>query len=348
MQVSKASCEDHFGIIEPQINAKGIHVWPFDPFFPVDVRLFSNGRNPKVRMNRHDYFEVIYLLAGSAELRIQDRSLPFNTGDVSIVGSTLYHRVEPRVSPRFTVAALFFEPDVIRGDGGPDSNGYLTPFLQQDAQFPHVIPAKAGIPEEIFGLMQRIRAALPTNAPLPRLAAKTYLKSVLLLLAQWYASYAGTIRTFERQEKALARLQPLFSHVEAHFDEPIRLERASRICGMSVSHFINFFKNATGQSFLSYLNHFRVERAQALLASSDKSLTVISQETGFCDQSYFGMIFRRLVGMTPSAYRRQLCNDDAPPPAPAGPVLMAPRPSSAMAPKVLRPYSNLPAHPPIS
>lgn len=329
MRVPKAFCEDHFRTIDPQINANSIHVWPFDLCFPVDVRFLTNGRNPNVRMNRHEYFEVLCLLSGSAALRIQDRSLPLTAGDVSVVGSTLYHRLEPTSDSRFTVAALFFLPDVIRGDGGPDCNGYLMPFLLQDAKFPHIIPAKTGIPAQILGLMQKIRSELPAHTAVARLAAKTYLKLILLLLVQRYSSYAGTIRTFERQERALARLQPLFSYVESHFAEPVRLERASRICGMSVSHFINFFKNATGQSFLSYLNHYRVERAQGLLATTEKSVTVIGQETGFCDQSYFGMVFRRLLGMTPSAYRRQVQGDDPVPMLSARPVVVPHAPECA-------------------
>ena len=72
---------------------------------------------------------------------------------------------------------------------------------------------------------------------------------------------------------------------------------------MSASHFMSFFKRATGQSFMAYLNHCRIERAQALLAMTDKSVSDISQEMGFCDQSYFGTVFRKLVGMTPAAYR---------------------------------------------
>jgi AraC-like DNA-binding protein len=83
------------------------------------------------------------------------------------------------------------------------------------------------------------------------------------------------------------------------------VEDAARICATSSSHFMYFFKRVTGQSFLAYLNHFRVAKAQALLGSTDKSISEISQEIGFCDQSHFGVVFRKLVGMTPLAYRRR-------------------------------------------
>ena len=311
MRIPTQICEDHFRVVEPQINADGVHVWPFDPSFPIDVRFMTSGLRQNVRMNRHDYFELMYLCTGEADLHIQDRTLPFHKGELSVVGSTLYHRLECRTALPFTVGVLFFHPDLIRADGGADSAEYLTPFLLQDSLFPHIIPAKIGVPKQVFELMQRIRAELPARSALARLSAKTYLKMILILLVNQYSSYAGTVETFQRQQRALERLQPLFDHLERHYGEAIQVQGAARICGMSESHFMNFFKRATGQSFMAYLNHCRIERAQALLVTSDRPMSEISQETGFCDQSYFGTVFRRLVGMTPAAYRRKFRPDTA-------------------------------------
>jgi len=39
------------------------------------------------------------------------------------------------------------------------------------------------------------------------------------------------------------------------------------------------------------------------LAATDRSIADISLDTGFCNQSYFGVIFRRVTGMSPLAYR---------------------------------------------
>jgi len=303
--------EDYFHTIDAGINEKSIHVWPFNASFPVDVRFLTGKSCSTVRMNRHEYFEVLILLSGVVKLRIEGRCLPLMRGDAAIMGSTLYHTLEPDAGSRFTLAALFFLPELIRIDSCPDSIGYLTPFLRQNAQFPHVIAAKTGIPGKILDLMQHIRTLMPPVTTLARLAATTYLELILLTLAQEYASYEGAARSFESRQKALARLQALFSYVESCFDEEIRVETAARICGMSKSYFINFFKNTTGQSFVSYLNHYRVQRAQQLLTSTDRSLTDIGLDVGFCDQSYFGMVFRRLVGMTPSTYRKQFHDDAA-------------------------------------
>lgn len=117
VHVPKRSCQDHFSVIEPQINAEGVHVWPFDVSCPVDVLFMTEDGRHSLRMNRHGYFEILFLCSGSANCHIQDRLLPFSEGDLAIVGSTLYHRVECQSSTPLTIAALFFEPDLIRCEG---------------------------------------------------------------------------------------------------------------------------------------------------------------------------------------------------------------------------------------
>lgn len=304
LRVHQESYRDQFALIEPQINSEGIHTWPFDVSCPVDVLFLTGDDQHNVRMNRHGYFEVLYLCSGSADCRIEDRLLSLNEGDLAVVGSTLYHRIECRSSP-VTVAMLFFAPDLIRCDGGSDSAEYLTPFLLQDSQFPHIVRAETDVPRKVLDMMLRIHAELPASSPRSRLALVTYLKMLLILLVNHYASYAGTVELFQRQQKALDRLVPLFRYLGENCGSMIHVAEAARICGMSESYFMSFFKRVTGLSFVEYFKHYRIERAQELLANTADSMASISQEMGFCDQSYFGAVFRRVVGMTPATYRRQ-------------------------------------------
>jgi AraC-like DNA-binding protein len=302
----KDLCRNHFDLVEPQINAEGVHVWPFDALCPVDALFLTVDDRHKVRMNRHRYFEVLYLCSGSANCHIQGRLLPFNEGDLAIIGSTLYHRIECQSSIPVTMAALFFEPDLIRCDGASDSAEYLVPFLLQDEDFPHIVPAETGVPRQVLDLMLRIRAEIPSSSTRAKLALKTYMKMLLMLLVNQYASYAGTAETYQRQQQNLERLRPLFRYLGENCGSQIQVREASRICGMSESHFMSLFKRVTGLSFVTYFNHFKIERAQALLAKTDESMADISQQVGFCDQSYFGAVFRRIVGMTPAIYRRRI------------------------------------------
>jgi len=306
VEAPRKPCQDTFSLVEPQINAEGVHIWPFDAACPVDVLFMNTHDRQRVRMNRHRYFEILYLCSGSGVCNIQDRHLPFKTGDLAVIGSALYHRIECQSKTPLTIAALFFEPEFICCGGSNDGAEYLTPFLLQDAGFPHIIPGKTGVPRQVLDLMMRIQLELPATTPRARLAVKTYLKMILMLLVNQYAAYAGTIETFRRQERALQRLQPIFRFIGENCGNTVHVRQAARLCGMSESHFMSFFKQVTGLSFVAYFNHFRIERAQALLAASDESMVSISQQVGFCDQSYFGTVFRKIVGMPPAAYRRRM------------------------------------------
>ena len=310
LRFPRNSCEDQFTLVEPQIDAEGIHVWNFDTRCPLDVLFLMESGQHKVRMNRHSYFEVLYLCSGSALCHIQDRLLPMHVGDLAVIGSTVYHRLERRSSQPLTIAALFFEPEMIRCDGGNDSMQYLSPFLFQDATFPHIISAETGIPRQVLDMMLHIHAERASNSN-ARLVLKTYLKMILALLVTHYASYSGKAEVFHRQEKALERMRPLFQYLEENCSNPIQIKQAARVCGMSESHFMSVFKEVTGLSFLKYLIHYRVERARVMLTHTDESMKNVCQDVGFCDQSYFGAVFRKIVGLTPAEYRRRFRNNSA-------------------------------------
>jgi AraC-like DNA-binding protein len=194
---------------------------------------------------------------------------------------------------------------------GKDTSGedaeYLMPFLAQDVDFPHLVMAKTGIPSQILGLIQRIYAELPAPSTRSRLNVKTYLKMILVLLGNHYADYRVTVNTFRRKQENIERLHPLFDFLDQHFAEAISVEEAASMVHMSKSHFIRFFKNVTGQGFVTYRHHLRIVRAESLLATTDISIAELCQQVGYCDQSYFGVVFRKLAHMTPRQYRRQFC-----------------------------------------
>jgi AraC-like DNA-binding protein len=308
--MSKLRWENAFSLIDPQINADGVHVWPFDPAFPLDVRFYVWDKRHPIRSNRHDYFELFYLQKGELDCRIQDREFPLRSGDLAVISSTQYHTIQipekGKTDGQIKAAALYFLPELIRAtDTAEEAVEYLMPFLMQGADFPHVITSKTGIPAQIFDLIKRAQMEMPANSTRACLTVKTYLKMILVLLVNHYADHQGTVETFNRKQRAIEQLSPLFDFLENHFREPISVEMAARVVHLSESHFMRFFKQVTGQSFISYLNHFRVAKAEHLLATTDLSVSEISQAVGFCDQSYFGLVFRNFVHMTPLQYKHQ-------------------------------------------
>jgi AraC family transcriptional regulator len=66
------------------------------------------------------------------------------------------------------------------------------------------------------------------------------------------------------------------------------------------------FRRAFGCTIGEYLRRLRIERAAEQLATGTQPLAEIALAAGFADQSHFSNVFRRRVGMSPSAYRREV------------------------------------------
>ena len=71
----------------------------------------------------------------------------------------------------------------------------------------------------------------------------------------------------------------------------------------SKSHFMKSSK-PHGTGFTEYLNDYRLTMAARLLKSSDESILMIAEASGFDNLSYFNRIFKRKYGSSPGAYRK--------------------------------------------
>ena len=302
----RSKAKGEFKVSDYQVTADGVHVWQFDPDFPLEVVYHSLSGLEPFRMNRHDYLEIVYVQTGELVWQIQERFLAQKKGDLFVMGGLFYHRVTENSRSRVNAISLFFQPGLIQSSALPSEGAeYLMPFLLQDSTFPHVISAKTKIPSQIVHWIGQINDEMPANSDRARLSVRTYLKMILLILANHFATYKGTIRAYERRQEHLRRLSPLFDFLERHYSEQIVISDAASLVGMSNSHFRRFFKQTTGKSFVTYLNHFRIARAQEVLESSDKTIAEVGLDVGFCDQSYFGLVFRRLTKITPLEYRQR-------------------------------------------
>jgi AraC-like DNA-binding protein len=95
-------------------------------------------------------------------------------------------------------------------------------------------------------------------------------------------------------------------HVEEHLAERLPISRLAKLARLSRYHFCRSFRHSFGLSPHRYHLQRRAERAKTLLANPTLSITDIALDLGFLDTSTFSTTFRKLVGRTPSDYRRSL------------------------------------------
>ena len=97
--------------------------------------------------------------------------------------------------------------------------------------------------------------------------------------------------------------------VEQYFKEsltqPLHVQGLAKRVSLSVSHFYRAFKRAFGETPHAHMIRLRLNMAQDLMVSTDDPLSQIALACGFADQSHLSKQFRRRLGQTPSAWRRQ-------------------------------------------
>ena len=90
------------------------------------------------------------------------------------------------------------------------------------------------------------------------------------------------------------------------FDSDLSLQALANESGYSRVHFVRLFRAATGYSPHNYLLNLKLERAQESLKNPSMSLIDIALDCGFSSHSHMSRLFHKIVGVTPSAYRRSL------------------------------------------
>ena len=90
---------------------------------------------------------------------------------------------------------------------------------------------------------------------------------------------------------------------DARYFEPLNVDRLADAAGLSRAHFSREFRRAFGESPHAYLLTRRLERAAALLRSTDRSVADICLSVGLQSVGSFTTSFTRTYGMSPTAYR---------------------------------------------
>src|SRR3954469_9436455 len=98
---------------------------------------------------------------------------------------------------------------------------------------------------------------------------------------------------------------------DARYFEPLDVDDLAAAAGLSRAHFSREFRRAFGESPHAYLLTRRLERAAALLRSTDRSVAEVCLDVGLRSIGSFTTSFTRTFGVPPTAYRA------APPPAAA-------------------------------
>lgn len=147
-----------------------------------------------------------------------------------------------------------------------------------------------------------------TNAactPAPLISAREIHRPTLLLSVNRRQPPGTADSANKKRGSDDHRVQRVIDHIATHLGDELRLTDLAAVARLSPNYFGGVFRKATGVSLHRYVIVRRIERACELLSETEESVTAIAFEVGFSSHSHFATMFRRQVGMTPSAFREK-------------------------------------------
>jgi AraC-like DNA-binding protein len=94
------------------------------------------------------------------------------------------------------------------------------------------------------------------------------------------------------------------TYINEHLDSPLSLEEIASVAGFTRNYFSTLFTELNGLTTWDYITIRRIERSCELLLKTDLSVIDVAENCGYENLSNFNRMFLRIVGVSPSAYRR--------------------------------------------
>ena len=111
------------------------------------------------------------------------------------------------------------------------------------------------------------------------------------------------------QQLEVDSIKQMKKYIIDHSHEDISLEFLSERFDLSTIYISKMFKEKLGMNYIDFLTECRIDKAKALIQTSEKSIKEIALEVGYRDPNYFSKVFKKLTEVSPMTYRKKRRSD---------------------------------------
>lgn len=155
-------------------------------------------------------------------------------------------------------------------------------------------------------LMEMLGREADISDPSSRLFVEQATDLLVTHLLRAHSSRATLAASEPRRGLAAWQVKKVTTYMRERLGAPIGLDDLAGVAGLSRFHFCTAFREATGATPHDWLVRLRIEKSRQLLADPKLPITDIALAVGYETPSSFAAAFRKIVGTTPTAYRRSL------------------------------------------
>jgi YesN/AraC family two-component response regulator len=246
----------------------------------------------------HSSYELYYLLSGERQFFINDRTIIAKEGDLVLIKPNILHKTSNAVLPNheriiinFTEKFLLTSKEAMLESFNPLFNNEYTIIsfsptdrIEIEKHLTHIIKetTKKDTAFEIY--------------------LSTLLVQLLIYCCRFIKENNST--TLHYLSPIHERISEVVRYINKNYNKELSLQLLSDNFYISPYYLSRAFKEATGFTFIEYLNSLRVKEAIKLLQESNLKVNIIVQKVGFGSVTHFGRVFKEVTGRPPLYYRK--------------------------------------------
>lgn len=271
-------------------------------FFPYNTYLCSIPLDfSSVPSHWHDEMELIVIQKGHGIVRVDLQIRRVKAGDIIIVLPGQLHSIRQYGSSSMEYENIIFKTDLLLSVKEDICNTtFFRPYMDGKAQYSHWIDGSKEYYREMADCIRNIDKLCNQRPRGYQIGIKSYLNQFFFLLF----TNEEPQKSESVNRKSLDKMKQILEKIEKDYARPLDIEEMAEFAGFSQSHFMKFFKNHLGTSFIQYLNEYRLLVAARSLLVSSEDVTAIAMSSGFPNVSYFNRLFKKKFNMTPLEYRK--------------------------------------------
>lgn len=252
------------------------------------------------RVHSHKNYEINFILSGAGKRIVGNNISSFEKDDLVLLAPNVPHCWEilntEEDTPPSCIVIHFYE-NLITSDffNKPELEG-ITDLLKQ---------AEVGI--FFHGeVVEKVKVILKQLTEQKGLKSYIGLLSIFDLLIncdnrEYLSKMPLGVSEFDKDFK---QINKIYEYVFQNIQEEVKLGEAAALLNMAPGSFCRFFKKKTNLTFMDYVIKIRIGYAAKMLAETNKQIAELCYECGYSNVANFNLYFKRIMGKTPSEYRK--------------------------------------------
>ena len=279
---------------EPPFTINGVKSW----IHCLDIHRLETSKTPEIPegYHYHNYIEFLYGLDADAYVWINGEKHCFKSGDLIVINSEEMHCVSI-IKPSHYICVKFSPSVLYSDDRSLFEFKYVTPFLSNKSH-QKLFDGKAFENIDLHSAILEIMGEWNSQKP----AFELMIRSNILRIFTEIFRYWDKNKSLRLENILTEPIKKALLYISENY-ESVTESSAADACGLSYNHFSTCFKKSVGLSFNDYVTIFRVNEAEKMLLSSDKSITEIAMSCGFSSSSHFISRFKQYKQITPGKFR---------------------------------------------